>query len=745
MVEKPEPLASTTASLVAGAALGGSDQPAELAAWPGLAHLVAVLQHVATVDPALQAALAAVTAAPKDPAEVAALARAVAALASRDSGLRAELEGLLDQGHHHPTAGGLVTQIAGHARVGKLVTIGNAGQVHVHLPPAPPPTVLDQLPPTHPGAAVSNLPPRNRVFTGRGDLLARLHQQLTTRPLGAVAVTATPADTPDAADATTTEDMGAVPQVLHGLGGVGKTQLVLEYAHQHPGDYAIRWWIPAEQPAAIGAHLVALARRLGITEQPEQAETVAVLLDELGRRDRWLLVFDNAEDPRDLHPYWPSTAADGQVLVTSRNPNWQALAATVPVDVLPRPDAVAFLQWRGGIDKDNADALAAALGDLPLALEQAAAYLEQTHTPPGEYLELLATRARELFALGRPATSEQTIATIWSVSLQRLHAEAPAAEELLHLCAFLAPDDIPRWLLQDHPNLLSEPLAEAVRDRLGYQQALAALGRYSLVAITEDAISVHRLVQEVVRHQLDPNQARQCAAIGAGLVLAAFPQEPGDVAAWPVSARLLPHALTTSRHADLLGVEPEETAVLLNRAARYLWQRAEHTQAAGLLKRALSIREAHLGADHLTTAQSLNNLATVLHDQGDLDTARTMHERALTIYETRLGADHPTTAHSLNNLAAVLHAQGDLNHARTHHERALTICEARLGSDHPTTATSLTNLATVLHAQGDLNHARPLYERALAIREARLGSDHPATVRSRERLAAVVAELENHQ
>jgi hypothetical protein len=140
-----DPSASTAASLVAGTALGGQDR---LAAWPGLAHLVALLHQTAAGDPALHAALAAVTAAPEDPDRVAALAHAVHALTSRDNGLRTELARLLDQAQQHPTAGGLVTQIAGHARVGKLVTIGHAGQIHVHLPPPPAPTVLDHLPPS---------------------------------------------------------------------------------------------------------------------------------------------------------------------------------------------------------------------------------------------------------------------------------------------------------------------------------------------------------------------------------------------------------------------------------------------------------------------------------------------------------------------------------------------------------------------------------------------------------------------
>jgi tetratricopeptide (TPR) repeat protein len=642
-------------------------------------------------------------------------------------------------GGHGPTGGRDAYAVAGGTgpTAGGHIITTNITTVSAPAASQDRPPVGDQRAPAGP---VSNLPPRNRAFTGRADLLDRLHQQLTAATVDAVAVTALPTDPP-----ATAADADAPPQVLHGLGGVGKTHLALEYAHRHAADYPIRWWVAAEQPAAIPGQLATLAGQLGIPEHADQSETVAALRAELGRRGGWLLLFDNAEDPHDLQPYWPPTEAGGWVLVTSRNPNWQPLAATMPVDVLPRADAVAFFRQRAGMDKADADRLAEALGDLPLALEQAAAYLEQTHTPPGTYLQLLRTRAPELFALGRPATSEQTIATTWSVSLRRLHAEAPAAEDLVRLCAYLAPDDIPRSLLEEHPDLLPEPLTVAVRDPVAFGQALGALGRYSLASITDEGVSVHRLVQSVVRHALSGDQATAWAAAAVALVAAAFPDQADDADTWPVATSLLPHALTvTDAHAPE-AADATATARLLHRVTDYLWGRGEYAQAKPLAERALAVCEQRLGADHPDTATSLNNLAGVLRAQGDLQGARTLRERALAIREARLGADHPDTAQTLNNLAIDLHDQGNFDAARRLHERALAIWEARLGVDHPDTATSLTNLAGVLRAQGDLQGARTLHQRALAIYEARLGADHPDTVRSRQRLAAVVAALDEQQ
>jgi tetratricopeptide (TPR) repeat protein len=326
--------------------------------------------------------------------------------------------------------------------------------------------------------------------------------------------------------------------------------------------------------------------------------------------------------------------------------------------------------------------------------------------------------------------------------LDRLKAEAPRAEDLLRLCAFLAPDDLPRGLLAEHPDALPDALAAAVADRLAFQQMVRVLRCYSLVTVTADAISVHRLVQTVVRYGLAAEQAAVWAEAAVRLIRAGFPQEADDVGSWPTAARLLPHALSATDHASELGTDPTATAGLLHEAGGYLWGRAEHAQAKTLLERALSIREIQLGPDHLDTATSLANLATVLRDRANLNDARTLSERALAIRETRLGADHPDTAQSLNNLATILASQGDPDGARPLHERALRIREARLGTDHPETANSLNNLALVLADQGDLDGARALHERALGIREARLGADHPDTARSREDLALVESALD---
>ena len=278
---------------------------------------------------------------------------------------------------------------------------------------------------------------------------------------------------------------------VHGLGGVGKTQLVLEYAHRFASDYDLIWWISAEQPTSAVAALADLARRLGIPAAANQDDMAAGLFELLRGRARWLLVYDNAESPAQLSGLLPP-GGRGHVLVTSRWSAWGARASPLELDVLVRAESIGFLRRRTGIRDDHGLAALCWLelvGDLPLALEEAAAYLEETRENLGDYLELIRDRSRELFGFddpaggGDPDSDRRRVATVWSVSLDRVHAQAPAAEALLSLCAFLAAE-VPRDLPAGHPDVLPGDLAAMARDRLAYNRALAAIGRYSLAAVS---------------------------------------------------------------------------------------------------------------------------------------------------------------------------------------------------------------------------------------------------------------------
>jgi len=580
--------------------------------------------------------------------------------------------------------------------------------------------------PRFPGALppIWNLPhARNPNFTGREALLAGLRTALTSGQRAALTQAA-----------------------IHGLGGVGKTQLAVEYAYRHAADYTLVWWVRAEEPVALAADLAALATPLGLPEKddPEQPVVVAAVRRWLGQHGGWLLILDNAPNPQALRGALPQGGA-GHALITSRHEAWRGVASPLLVQEWERPESVAFLQRRTGQDDGAAAAaLAEELGHLPLALEQAGAYMDSTGRALAEYLELYRLHRQKLLERGRPSTDyPATVATTWEISFQQVRQASPAAAELLNLCAFLAPDDIPLPLLCAGAKHLPQSLAAAVADPLRCDEAMAALRDYSLLEVRGQNLAVHRLVQAVVRDRLAEKARQKWAAAAVRLVAEAFPSgtDPADVHTWPECARLLPHALAAAGHAEAQPVAGEATARLLNQAGLYLHGRAEFAAARDAFQRALAIDERAYGPDHPTVAIRVNNLGSVLHALGDLAGARAAYERALAIDEQAYGPDHPTVATRVNNLGGVLKSLGDLAGARAAYERALAIAEQAYGPEHPNVATLVNNLGLVLQNLGDLAGARAALERALAIDEQAYGPDHPTVAIRVNNLGSVLHDL----
>lgn len=553
--------------------------------------------------------------------------------------------------------------------------------------------------------AIWNVPyRRNPNFTGRGNLLADLRTTLTS---------GIPA---------------ALTQAMHGLGGVGKTQLALEYAYRHKCDYDIVWWVRSEDSSTLASDYASLAERLdlAVDDPSNQPEIVKAVRCHLGRIGGWLLIFDNAPTPDDVKPYLPQ-GENGHMVITSRESDWSGMASSLEVRVWSRTESVAFLLRRTGSDDGNAaDRLAEALGDFPLALEQAGAYVRKASKSLADYTKLYQKHRQDLLELGKPATDyEATVATTWEISFQALREHSRAGADLLNLCAFFAPDDIPLDMIRTGAEFLPEPLSGVVQDELRFDEAVMALAHYSLLDSTDGMLSIHRLVQAATRHRLDGNSQRKWAETAIHLMDYAFPRDSWDVLTWEHCDSLLPHSLTSADFGEALHIVPCETGRILNEAGLYLRGRAELGEARKLFDRAIRIGQATLGRNHAEVAVWMSNLGNVLQAAGDYQGARKQYENALAIAESASVPDQLKVAVFANNLGSLLAELGDSRGAKVHLERALGIYETLFGCSDPNVAISLVNIGDMLRDTGDLRGARRCFEAALAIDEAAYGSDHP--------------------
>jgi tetratricopeptide (TPR) repeat protein len=568
------------------------------------------------------------------------------------------------------------------------------------------------------GAAIFNVPVTTRTFVGRERAFEQLAEGL--RGDGVVAITQALA--------------------IHGLGGVGKTQLAAQYAKLHRERYDVIWWIRAEQPATLRADLGALAVALGLVgAEAEEPDAIAAAAGWFAQHGRWLLVLDNVTSPESIADVLPE-GGGGDVLITSRaHADWRLLnARPLLLDVWSRAESREFLEAR--TDERDAgvlDALADVLGDLPLALEQAAAYVNTKAIRLTGYVDRLRDRAPELFAAGGPAGYEHTVATVWSLAFDQL-ADQPVAADLVLVCAHLAPERIPRELLEAYADDSGDPAVtpQAVDD------AIELVLRYALLTATADStLAMHRLVQGVARATAAEGACAAAAARAVALVDSVLPNQPWEHEQWPACARLLEHALSAARSAEQHGTVRAQTARVLVRVGQYQNERAEYAPARALFERALEIKEAVFGLEHHEVAITLGSLGNVHQDLGEFEAARVTQQRALAIKEAVYGLEHPEVARTLGNLGNVEGHLGEFEAARVTQQRALAIFETVYGLEHPDVARTLTNLGIVQQQLGEFGTARRTLQRALAIKDATYGTEHPEVAITLGNLGIVQRQL----
>jgi hypothetical protein len=542
---------------------------------------------------------------------------------------------------------------------------------------------------------VWNLPARNPAFTERGDLLAAMREQLLAGDKAAV-------------------------QAFVGMSGVGKTQLAVEYAYQFAGAYDLAWWVHAEQEGLIADQFAALGAALGCL--PPGADTKVVraeVLGELRERERWLLVFDNAQDPAVIAGWLPGSG--GHVLITSRERNWAEIAVLVEVGSLARPESTAILHGRiKKLTEVDADQLANDLGDLPLAVAQAADFIAETGISAGQYLKLLRTQPKQL--LGSYPTS---LAAVTQLITNRLDQEDPAAAQLARLCSFLAPEPIPLDWLTTAAGTLPEPIAASAADPMGWAHLRRQIGRSSLVRIDENSLQMHRLTQAILRDWLTPEQARTTCEQAGEVLAANNPGTADDYNTWPNWARLVPHVLAIHHSGPMHSADLRDLAC---GASWYLIKRGDTRSGYELASDLHAQWLDQLGASDEDTLRASTRLAAALRTMGRYQEARELDEDTLARRRLRWGDDDTDTLISRGCLAGDLRGLGRVGEALELNQLNFTRRRATLGDDHPATLGSATCVAHDLAAAGRVKEARELNEDTLDRRRRVLGSNHLSTL-----------------
>jgi len=567
-------------------------------------------------------------------------------------------------------------------------------------------------------------------------------------------------------------DIISLTQTITGMGGLGKTQTALEYAYRYAHKYDWIWWVTTETEATVLAAYKKFAMEMKLLDKEQQNSKLVIetVLNWMDSHDKWMFIYDNADNINKNVAWWPRNNR-GNILITTRNKQ-NYIGKKVDIVVLEKNESIDFLKKRTRIDdSQNALKLAKRLGFLPLALEQAAAYIEINKITYVEYLSLLEDFGLEVLkevdcVIDYTIPIEATL----NISIEKVNHEY--SKQLLYLCAYMASENIGEELFTANAELLPLPLGKMMTNRLDINKVWVQLTRYSILERQDDekGYSMHRLLQEIVRNKIgnDLQWARYCLL----LFSKSYDFEYGDIESQNYFLKLTPHievflnitktTLTTDEEQEkiaylylmggvgnrylgnyiralelllnastifekILGEEHPNTATAYNEMASVFYYQGNYAEALEYYGYALAIRKKVLGKEHPDTATIYNNMAAVFRIRGDYAEALKYYSYALIIYEKVLGKEHLMTARTYNSMSVVFCEQGDYDKALEYCSFALAIQEKVLGKEHPDTAITYNNMAIVFYNQGNYDKALEYYGYTLAIREKILGKEHPDT------------------
>lgn len=560
---------------------------------------------------------------------------------------------------------------------------------------------------------------RNAFFTGREEILLHLHTIFAAHKT----------DTP------------AQPLAISGLGGIGKTQIAVEYAYRYRNHYEAIFWLTASNRDTLSADFAMLAVLLALPEQHEQEQdsVLRAVKNWLSTHTRWLLILDNVDNLEMIIDFLPMYGA-GDVLLTTQLQASGTLAQHVEVEKMPQDEGVMFLLRRtkfitsgSSPDQSMKESLAqaaeivSALDGLPLALDQAGAYIEETRCGLPQYLSLCHTRRKELLLRrGRfPVDHPDPVATTWSLSFQRLEQESIAATDLLHLFAVLASEAIPEEIITLGGAELGPALATVATDPLQVDMLIELLLRYSLIRRTPEmqSLSIHRLVQAVLKDGMSREAQRLWAERAIRAMHLIFSNV--ELQTWERCQFFLPHVQLSTTYIKEYALAFPEAAYLFHYAASYLVAHARYPQAEPLLLAALAICRQILPPHHLDTADTLNDLGELYLNSGRYQEAEHWLQEALLIRRQGLGNEHLAVAQTLYNLASLYRSLGAYSKAEPFYLEALHIRETLPDVDLPLIARSYYGLAKLYYSQEKYPLAEKYCTQSLQIREQHLKNHSP--------------------
>jgi tetratricopeptide (TPR) repeat protein len=575
-----------------------------------------------------------------------------------------------------------------------------------------------------------NLPPYNPFFTGRAETLERLEVLLQEK--GEIAI--------------------SQPQAVYGLGGIGKTQLALQYTYLHRKEYEAIFWVESEGEQELQFNYSSIAQPLKLKEKDEKKiqSVIIAVRAWLATNQKWLLVFDGANNPEFIRPLIPRYNK-GHIIITSRSNRFDYPGVLQPIELteMSEDEAVGFLLKRvrreeiSESENEAARELACLLGYLPLALEQAGAFIAAKQILFQDYLLSYRRRQIRLFESSWPVTGDypRSIAETWRMNLDEAIKEEETIEGILNISAFFSPDSIPLELISAGAEHLNSALLGDLKKEdntpIIIHSYLEPLVRYSLIRLNPDArtFSMHPLVQEVYKNQLGENVSCEWVYIAIRILNKAFPEV--YFKSWPACNRLLPHALSVLNQNEEMNLNVGEITNLVNNVGHYLLERNQLDEAEKWLRKGLEVEKEMGREKHHNCATIMDKIAAIKYMKNEYDEVERLFLESIEIKKASLGTNSSDYAAGLNNLGGLYLKKGNLEKAEDYLSRSLTLKRDLLEEKHPEIGSSLVNFAGVLSMNGKVDQAERYLSESIGIFAECEGERSPSVALAKISMALV--------